>query len=444
MPRPSKRLIFIDQTRALAITMMLIGHSLDRFLGEPWRSGELYRHYSFVRGLSSALFLTIAGFSFVVASMGHLDDYTQFSPRLYKRIRRIGLILLLGFVIQLPVSTLYGLVTLSTDTGWARLYAFNVLQNIGFGLLLMHVVLFMSKSVDLFRWSMTGVAIAIIVLAPLTYHPAVDSVLPMWLKGALNLYHRARFPIVPFAAFIALGAVFGAVFWRYQGARREHWVFVSAVVVSLLLLAFEQFIRHGIPGGLFPFSTQAPAMPGNTFARAGCAILIISAIYFISRLRIWLAELSRLMSQCSLAIYFAHLYLVYGGAQIPGLFSSYKHNMHPSGAFLWIVGLWSAMVGMAALLRYADTHFQERYRQLQHTTLATMFIQFLFFKRATLVSAAVIFAAVELVTVLWRRYQSVQPFGKSRPSAVRPVPGDGQALVQHLPADEHLGESLNR
>ena len=54
------RVAFIDQARALAITMMLVGHSLHRFLGEPWRSSELYKHYSFVRGLSSALFLTIA------------------------------------------------------------------------------------------------------------------------------------------------------------------------------------------------------------------------------------------------------------------------------------------------------------------------------------------------------------------------------------------------
>ena len=128
----------------------------------------------------------------------HLEDYQRRSPRLYRRLRRIGLILLLGIVIQLPVSTLYGFLSNPTGDGWERLFAFNVLQNIGFGLLLMHGVLFLSKSIERFCWWMSFFAIAILSLATLTYHPAVDAALPVWLKGAANLSPRARFPVVPF------------------------------------------------------------------------------------------------------------------------------------------------------------------------------------------------------------------------------------------------------
>ena len=100
------RLVFVDQARALAITMMLIGHSLDRFLGEPWRSSAAYEHYQFVRGLSSALFLFIAGFSFVIASFGRVDEFTRLSDRMRARFCRVGLILFLGVLLQLPAATL--------------------------------------------------------------------------------------------------------------------------------------------------------------------------------------------------------------------------------------------------------------------------------------------------------------------------------------------------
>ena len=84
---PKKRFVFIDQARGLAILLMLVGHSLDRFLGDPWRSSAAYDHYTFVRGLSSALFLTVSGYSFVIASLGRADEYRSLTPRMMGRIR---------------------------------------------------------------------------------------------------------------------------------------------------------------------------------------------------------------------------------------------------------------------------------------------------------------------------------------------------------------------
>ena len=46
------RVVFVDQARALAIVLMLVGHSLDQFLGEPARSGAVYQEYQFVRGIN--------------------------------------------------------------------------------------------------------------------------------------------------------------------------------------------------------------------------------------------------------------------------------------------------------------------------------------------------------------------------------------------------------
>lgn len=398
-----KRVIFVDQARALAIAMMLVGHSLHRFLGEPWRLGEAYRNYTFVRGLSSALFLTIAGFSFVVASMGHLEEYTRYSPKLARRLRRIGIIFLLGTVLQLPASSLYGIVLHTSEAGMRRLIAFNVLQNIAFGLLLLHGILFFAKTVRRFAIAALIAGVVILASAPLVYHPAVDAQLPQWLQGALNLAHGARFPIVPFTAFICLGAVFGALFLRYRDTPLEARVFVAVSGVGLALIGFEQVIRHLVPGGVFPYSSSPSIAhgPGNTFARGGFALLIIAALFFVSRYHVFLPRLSKLMSRCSLAVYVIHLVLVYGGAQLPGLFSSHRESLSPPLVACWIAFLLGAMIGMAKLLVYLDTFHRSKYRLVQHALLLAFALSFLLLPRVPPLGFGIVFisAAVVLDTI---------------------------------------------
>lgn len=100
-PSGKPRVVFIDQARVLALFPMLIDHSLDRFLGDPWRSGAGYEHYQFWRGLSSVLFLMVAGFSFVIASFDHFDNCTQLSVmRVVMSLGiSVGVVVLFGMVI---------------------------------------------------------------------------------------------------------------------------------------------------------------------------------------------------------------------------------------------------------------------------------------------------------------------------------------------------------
>jgi uncharacterized membrane protein len=347
-PRP--RLVFVDQARALAIAMMLMGHSLDRFLGEPWRSSAVYDHYTFVRGLSSALFLFIAGFSFVIASFGRLESYTSLSDpnRLVARLRRIALILFLGILLQLPATTFSGALEVTDPAVWERFFGFNVLQNIGLSLLLLHVILFVARTPDRFGKTVAALAVLIFFSATITFRPEVDAVIPTWIRGALNLYHQSRFPMVPFTGFICLGAVLGWAYWK-EREKREHKVFIAACAVAVLLIAFDLVIRKGVPDVVFPYGIQRSHMASNTFARAGSAVLIVSGLYFLSRSRTVLPRLSFVLSKDSLAIYFTHLWLVFGAATRGGLFASQAEKMTPLEAGLFIVSLFLGMTGMAYL-----------------------------------------------------------------------------------------------
>ena len=352
MMEKKRRIVFIDQVRALAVTMMLVGHSLDRFLADAWKMTDAYRNYQFVRGLSSALFLTVAGFSLVISSFGRMADYTHLSERMRGRIRRISYILFLGMVLQIPSATLSGMLQVTDPIRWERFVSFNVLQNIGCGLALLHLILFLTRTTKRFAATVGICAIAIFALASITYRPEFDAALPFFLRGAFNLFHFSRFPLVPLTAFIFVGALFGVAYWQAKETPTEKWIFAAAAATGTLLIIFEQLIRGGMFGGLYPYATFDPFTPGNTFARLGCALLIICIFYLGNQFKVILAGPALTMSRESLAIYFIHLLIVYGNAHMKGIFSSMAHRMTLFQAGLFAVGLIAAMYGMAKGLGY--------------------------------------------------------------------------------------------
>jgi uncharacterized membrane protein len=372
------RVVFIDQARALAITMMLVGHSLDRFLGEPYRASRIYVDYQFVRGITSALFLMVSGFSFVIASFKYWDDYTHWSPRMWARVRRISLIFLLGYALHLWAPTLYHTITTWNPDRWERLLQFDILQNIATGLLLLHLVVIVVRRKKHF-WKVTLAGyLAVILLGTVTFRPGVDALLPVELGVVVNMYHKSAFPLVPWMSFLLIGATVGYWF-NDRRAKGDEWkVFVIGLGVAVSLIAFEHAIRHWVPGGMFPYSTPMAHMPGNIFARGGFALMFICLLYLLGRWRLVLPRLSFILSKDSLAIYFVHLFLVYGWSWSPGCFGSMRRAMTPVQAFAWIAGLFTAMAVMAWAIGWGRKHNNRYLSMIRHVLLVAFGGAFLF------------------------------------------------------------------
>ncbi len=343
----SYRAVFIDQTRTIAILLMLLGHSLDSFLGEPWRSGPVYQNYQFVRGISSTLFLTVAGFSFVIASFKHYGEYTRFSPRMFGRIRRILLIVFLGYTLNIWAPTLTQSIRTFSDANLERILRYDVLQNIAFGLAALHLLMWFAGDPRKFlRWVIPA-AVVVFSLAALTYRPDVDAALPGPIQAMGNLYHQSRFPVVPYTGFLLVGATFGYFFWRARQNGGENKVFIGALIAAALLIGFEVVIRHGIEGGVFPYSAPMDWMPGNTFARTGCALIIITGFYYLGKVRLFLAKPCLIFSKDALLVYFVHLFLVYTATTFHEIIGFTKASMSPLHVWAFIIGLTAAMGALA-------------------------------------------------------------------------------------------------
>ncbi len=375
------RVVFIDQARAFALTMMLVGHSLHHFLGEPWRSSHAYNEYQFFRGITSALFLMVSGFSFVVASFKYWDDYTSISPRLIARARRIGYILFLAYLLHMYGGTLAQMFSWYSPQKIEYFLRFDVLQNIGFGLLILHSAAYLMKKIEHFWKVMLAMFIGVMLLAAVTYNPAVDTVLPIWLAPAVNMYHRSLFPLVPFTGFMIAGAFFGYFFWKGKQKGSDWKAMVALATTGIALLLFEYVLRNIIPGGVFPFSVDIPRTPGNTFARCGCAMLVISAFYFIEKFVVILPRMSLLMSKDSLAIYVVHLPIIYGAKL--GVLQSYQGKMTPVQTFLYISVLFAVMLLLAYTINLVRKKYPVAQTRIRRTAILAWCLMFILWPRVS-------------------------------------------------------------
>ena len=114
------RVIFVDLARALAVFLMIEGHTTSALLRPGTVDGWLYAAWNFQRGLTSCVFLLLSGFAFSIATSRHWDANATVSWRMARRVRRFLMFAVLGYALHFPVARLDDLARLGPE-GW-RVY----------------------------------------------------------------------------------------------------------------------------------------------------------------------------------------------------------------------------------------------------------------------------------------------------------------------------------
>ena len=188
--RSSHRVIFIDLARALAVVMMVYGHTASALLAPQYRAGPWYDAWQFQRGLTSSLFLLLGGFAFSIATSRHWVSHIQWSPAIVKRVRRFSLFILLGYALHIPVSRLADLGN-ATDERWRSFLAVDVLQLVGVTFILIQMLVMMTRSRRVFM-AVCFPGAMIIAATPWVWRHA-GGVLPLALAASSRI-HRFAFP----------------------------------------------------------------------------------------------------------------------------------------------------------------------------------------------------------------------------------------------------------
>lgn len=328
----SGRVIFIDLARALAVILMVAGHTSSALLAQQYRSGPWVDIWVFQRGLTSALFLLLAGFAFSVATTRHWAAHVHLSAAVLKRVHRFALFIVLGYALHFPVLHVAELAT-ATELQWQSFLAVDVLQLIGVTLLAVQALVLLVRTRRMFAISSFVMAVAVIAAAPAVWGVDWLRIVPLPIAAYLSPAMGSQFPLFPWAAFVFLGASAGQLYARWGAVHLTAFARWGMLVPGAALIAAALTIWSGIPR--------------DVAIRAGCCFLALGTIASVSRHITQLPHLFGAVAQESLIVYFVHLCIVYGSIWNAGLSRFYGGALTPAATLAALLAVVAAMIALA-------------------------------------------------------------------------------------------------
>jgi len=313
------RIIFIDLMRTIAVLQMVQGHTIDVLLAEQFRSAELpvYVVWHFLRGMTAPIFMFTAGTVFTYLFRSVKKPFTK-NYRVKKGVRRAFLLLFLGYMLRYPTWTIFEFSDVTTEQ-WNLFYSVDVLQLIGFSLLVLLFILFLSEKFNFkFLSSFVIVTTFIFLVSPFVYRIDWISIFPEPLAAYFYAGTGSLFPLFPWAGYVISGGVLGNYLAEnplvFKTTRFSIIIAIFGATFTLIALISEVALEN------LQIPTLNPQIdPATIFFRIGFVLLLTSVVSFVSLRVDRIPNLIILAGRNTLLIYVVHLIILYGSAWSPGI-----------------------------------------------------------------------------------------------------------------------------
>ncbi len=341
-PSPS-RLVSIDLVRVFAMALMVQGHTLDVLLTPSVQSAPWYNFWLFCRGFTAPTFMMLAGFSFALATMKRWEEHLHVGAATWKRLRRFAFFVLLGYSMRIPVHSLRDFRWVSGD-GWRAFLEVDVLQTIGLTLIALQLLLLATRSKRAFGIGSAVLAIVIAFGAPLAWNSGLVNSLPLALRSALIGTAGSPFPLLPWAAYLFVGAALGTA---YVTLAHSTVRFLQYSIPVGLLLILSGIRLESVSLHLYGAANFWPSTPHLFLTRVGFVLTLMGVATFAERFLPVSPSTARSLAEESLVVYFVHVSLLYGSIWNPGLKQYMGGTMGFAHAYLYVIALVSMMLTMA-------------------------------------------------------------------------------------------------
>jgi uncharacterized membrane protein len=362
MPHSEKkhRIIFIDLMRAFAVFQMVQGHTIDTLLADNFRNPDnlIYATWHFMRGMTAPIFMFTAGIVFTYLFRLVNKPFRE-NPRVKKGIKRGLLLIFLGYIIRYPTWTVFDFSQV-TDNSMRVFLAVDVLQLIGFGLLAILTLLYISEKFDLNDYITFSVAALIIFLvSPIFFKIDWNSFLPQAIAGYFYTGTGSLFPFFPWAGYVIAGGVLGAYLAKHP------LVFKSSVFsLWLAIIGFTFIIVSMIMNYIAALNGNAAITNSATtsliFFRIGFVLVLNAIVSFISLKANSIPKIIILFGRNTLLIYVVHLVILYGSAWNPSLYEWIGRSFNGWQSVISAIVMFALMTLMVLLLNI----FKMRNKQL--------------------------------------------------------------------------------
>jgi len=340
---PSRRVVFIDLARAIAVLMMVQGHTIDTLLAPAYRTGAGYDGWLFLRGLTSCTFLTLSGVAFSVTAIRHWDDQLRMSARWFRRVRRFAFFLALAYLMRFPMGKFVHLQWASAER-WQSWFVVDILHVVALTLLLLQGLLWATRTPRAFAIASGVLGILVVLLSPFAWKIDWTAFVPLAVASYLSPEWGSIFPALPWAGYILLGAAFGVVLdrWiRHDSIGHMARVLVTTGVVVGVAVWVGRLLFLA-PYGDIPMQVS----PGFFLLRLASVLVLLGAIAALSAKWQGLPPVVQSLAEESFLVYAVHVAILYGSRWNPGL-RLVVGPQEPGVALLWIAIMLVAMTAMA-------------------------------------------------------------------------------------------------
>jgi uncharacterized membrane protein len=314
-----RRIVFLDLLRALAVMMMMEGHTIDVLLLDEYRSYDYpgFKLWQFTRGLTAPIFLLTVGTVFVYLLRSTALPFRD-NPRVAKGVKRALLLFALGYLLRFPSPSIIGVFS-APDEQWRAFWTVDALQSIGMGILLLLLGAFLSEKLRLNDLAVFGCGgLFFFVCAPFFEQMDWSGWLPAPIAAYFYSGSGSLFPLFPWAGYVMIGGVLGAYLAGADRRPEPSGLSRRLIVVGMALLALYYYAGHLKAAGNGSAQFWA-SNPDLAILRLGSVLILIVPIALLSARVRAVPPTLLTVGRRTLPIYLLHLVILYGSPWNPGI-----------------------------------------------------------------------------------------------------------------------------
>ncbi len=313
------RVIFIDLMRAIAVLQMVQGHTIDVLLAPEFRTTELtaYAIWYFLRGMTAPIFMFTAGTVFTYIFKSVKRPFRE-NYRVKKGLRRAFLLIFLGYLLKYPTWTIFDFSEVTVEK-WQLFISADVLQLIGFSLLILLLILFIAEKFNL-NYTATFIAITTILFIASPFIEAINWLfyLPAPIAAYFYSGSGSLFPLFPWSGYVIAGGILGCYLAQnplvFKTSRFSKLLAIFGFAFTLIAI-FSEIILKSLQLQII----DPQAEPNTIFYRVGFVLLLTASVSYISLRVNRIPQIIILAGRNTLLIYVVHLIILYGSAWSPGI-----------------------------------------------------------------------------------------------------------------------------
>ncbi len=311
---PKKRIAYIDWMRGLACLLMFQTHCYDSWLGGSARTTKFIGWSQLLGTLPAPLFLFLAGVSFALVTGRLRAKGASPNEIAMTTIRRGAEIFALGVLFRVQ-EYVFGL----PWSPWTDLLRVDILNTIGFSMMLMGIVCRLARTRAGNIALAVGTTLAIALATPPLWTTWRPRWLPWFLESYVNGVHTFNvpqpwlFPVFPWTGFAFAGLAAGFFLFTDWARQREAQAITLLGVGGAALYYFALWL-DARPLQIYSVYDFWHSSPNFFLARVGILLAIVLASYAWCRWGPgeWGFSPIVQLGQASLLVYWVHIEFVYG------------------------------------------------------------------------------------------------------------------------------------